>query len=77
INIQPVIPFTLSEHWHLISRTILPNIDQQDLVGTSSQSGFRDTLRSLFFSPRARTASGWTWGAGPAFRFAPTFLWPR
>ena len=29
INIQPVIPFTLNENWNLISRTILPVIDQQ------------------------------------------------
>jgi len=27
IHIQPVIPFSLGEHWNLISRTILPVID--------------------------------------------------
>lgn len=67
INIQPVIPFDLNEHWNLISRTILPYIDQQDVIGTTSQSGFSDTLQSLFFSPKAPTDSGWIWGAGPAF----------
>jgi len=67
INIQPVIPFDLNEHWNLISRTILPYIDQQDVIGTTSQSGFSDIVQSLFFSPKAPTAGGWIWGAGPAF----------
>jgi hypothetical protein len=67
VNIQPVIPFDLNEHWNLISRTILPYIDQQDIIGTTSQSGFSDTVQSLFFSPKAPTAGGWIWGAGPAF----------
>lgn len=30
-NVQPVIPFTLNENWTLISRTILPVIDQNDI----------------------------------------------
>ena len=67
INIQPVIPFTLNENWNLISRTILPYIDQEDVIGSTSQSGLSDTLQSLFFSPKAPTAGGWIWGAGPAF----------
>lgn len=66
VNIQPVIPFTLDDNWNLISRTILPYIYQQDVFGTTSQSGFSDTLQSLFFSPKAPTAGGWIWGAGPA-----------
>jgi hypothetical protein len=66
INIQPVIPFTLNNDWNLISRTILPYVYQEDIIGTTSQSGFSDTVQSLFFSPKAPTASGWIWGAGPA-----------
>ena len=31
LNIQPVIPFGLNEEWNLISRTILPLIDQDDI----------------------------------------------
>jgi len=67
LNFQPVIPITLSEKWNLISRTIVPFIDQHDVIGTSSQSGLSDTVQSLFFSPKAPTASGWIWGAGPVF----------
>ena len=32
-----------------------------------SDSGLGDTVQSLFFSPKAPTASGWIWGVGPAF----------
>ena len=68
LNIQPVVPFSLNEDWNLISRTILPIVDQRDIFpGAGSQSGIGDTVQSLFFSPQAPTASGWIWGAGPVF----------
>lgn len=67
LNIQPVIPVSVSDDWNMISRTIVPLISQKDVsAGTGSQSGLGDILQSLFFSPKALTASGWTWGAGPA-----------
>jgi hypothetical protein len=68
INVQPVIPFSIGQDWNLISRTILPvlNFDDVPLPG-SSEFGLGDTVQSLFFSPKAPTASGWIWGAGPAF----------
>jgi hypothetical protein len=68
INVQPVIPFSVGPDWNLISRTILPilNYDDVPLPGTS-EFGLGDTVQSLFFSPKAPTASGWTWGAGPVF----------
>jgi hypothetical protein len=67
LNVQPVAPFSISEDWNVISRTILPVIDQEDVFAGSSQSGLGDTAQSFFFSPKAPTASGWIWGAGPAF----------
>jgi hypothetical protein len=66
LNIQPVAPFGISEDWNVISRTILPVIDQEDVIAGSSQSGLGDTTQSFFFSPKEPTASGWIWGAGPA-----------
>jgi len=67
LNIQPVIPISITDSWNMISRTIVPVLSQEDVIpGTGSQSGLGDTLQSLFFSPKALTASGWTWGAGPA-----------
>jgi len=66
LNIQPVAPFSISEGWNVISRTILPVI-YQDVPPGGSNSGIGDTTQSLFFSPKEPTASGWIWGVGPAF----------
>lgn len=66
LNLQPIVPITLNEDWLLISRTILPYVDQQDVIGTTSQSGLADTVQSFFLSPVKPTESGWIWGAGPA-----------
>lgn len=65
LNIQPVIPMSISEDWNLISRTILPVTTQNNVVGDERQSGLGDTVQSFFFSPKAPTASGWIWGVGP------------
>lgn len=68
LNIQPVIPFSLNADWNLISRTILPLIDQKDIApGAGSQSGTGDVVQSLFFSPKKPTAGGLIWGVGPVF----------
>ena len=59
LNIQPVVPMTLNDDWNIISRTILPLVDQQDIFpGAGGQSGTGDTVQSVFFSPAAPTASG-------------------
>jgi hypothetical protein len=65
LNIQPVIPISLNDDWNLISRTILPYVYQENIFGTSSQSGLSDTVQSLFFSPKAPTSGGWIWAVGP------------
>jgi hypothetical protein len=52
LNIQPVIPFSLSEDWNLITRTIIPLVDQQDIPPGSDKSGLGDILQSFFFSPK-------------------------
>jgi len=68
LNIQPVVPFGISEKWNLISRTILPVIWQDEiLTNAGDQSGIGDIVQSLFFSPKEPTAAGWIWGVGPVF----------
>ena len=68
LNIQPVIPFSLNEDWNLITRTIVPLLDVQDLpVKGRGESGLGDTVASQFFSPASPTAGGWIWGAGPVW----------
>ena len=66
LNIQPVIPFSISEDWNLITRTIVPLVDQQGFPSNAmNESGLGDVVASQFFSPKAPTASGWIWGVGP------------
>jgi len=67
LNVQPVVPVDMSPDWNLISRTILPVIRQSKVVNSGTQTGLGDTVQSLFFSPKAPTATGWIWGAGPVF----------
>jgi hypothetical protein len=64
-KIQPVVPFSLNDDWNLISRTILPVIDQQDVISPgSSQFGLGDTVQSLFFSPNEPGPFGEVFGIG-------------
>lgn len=66
LNIQPVIPLSLSGDWNLITRTIVPLIDQDDVpLKGMGESGLGDIVASQFFSPVEPTSRGWIWGAGP------------
>jgi hypothetical protein len=66
VNIQPVIPFSMNEDWNLITRTIIPLVDQNDFPAAAmNESGLGDITASQFFSPKKPTAGGWIWGAGP------------
>jgi hypothetical protein len=70
LNVQPVVPISLSRDWNVILRTIVPVIDQDGVVpGTGSQFGLGDTTQSLFFSPKAPGPGGLIWGVGPAFQW--------
>lgn len=67
MNVQPVVPVSISENWNLIGRAILPVISQNDIFGNSgSQTGLGDLVLSGFFSPKEPTKGGIIWGAGPA-----------
>jgi hypothetical protein len=64
-NIQPVIPFSISEDWNVISRTILPVVDQEGLAAAGDAldaSGLGDITQSFFFSPKESSP---IWGVGP------------
>ena len=64
-NIQPVIPIDIAEDWNLLTRTIVPVVQQDEIYpGSGSQFGLGDTSLSLFFSPKKPT-NGVIWGAGP------------
>lgn len=65
LNIQPVLPMSVSEHWNLISRTILPVTYQEDIIPGTDQAGIGDINQSVFFVPKQPGPSGLIWGAGP------------
>ena len=66
LNIQPVIPFSISKDWNLISRTITPVVSQHDIFpDAGSQFGIGDIVQSLFFSPKKPTSGGLIWAVGP------------
>ena len=68
LNIQPVIPFKLTEDWNLISRTIMPLIYQPELApGVGDVFGLGDIQQSLFLSPAK--PGKLIWGVGPIFQF--------
>ncbi len=69
LNVQPVIPFSLSKDWNLIIRTIVPFIHAEATVaGGDSHGGTGDIVQSFFLSP-AEPLAGWIIGAGPVFLY--------
>ena len=67
LNIQPVIPISLSENLNLIARAILPVIYQSNITDfDETQRGLGDAVVSAFLSP-SNSKNGLTWGAGPVF----------
>ncbi|MFL0354280.1 neuromedin U [Xanthomarina sp. GH4-25] len=62
LNIQPVIPVTLSKKWLLITRTIVP------FMNVPTQTGYKNGVGNVTFLGAITPAkeSSFTWGAGPA-----------
>ncbi len=67
LNVQPVIPFSLTEDWNLITRTIIPFFAMEDAPAGFDSAGLGDLNTSLFFSPAK--SGGLIWGAGPILSF--------
>jgi len=77
INVQPVIPISLSEEWNLINRTIIPFIDapggiegrpgNPEPVQGPRTFGLGDINSSFFFSPA--NPGKMIWGVGPILGF--------
>ena len=69
VNIQPVIPLSLTKDWNLILRTIMPVIYAESPVsGGDSRAGRGKIPGELFFPPkRQRVGAGL--GAGPVFLY--------
>lgn len=68
-NVQPVIPFNVGGGWLIVSRTIVPIVNQDDIfTGAGNQFGLGDTLQSFFIVPPPVPVQGgqFIYGYGPA-----------
>ena len=70
LNIQPVLPFEVTDDWNIITRTILPVISQPGPIpGVGRETGLGDLVFTAFASPS--NPDKWPlgkvlWGLGPA-----------
>ncbi len=68
LNVQPIIPFHLTQNWNLIARVIVPVINQPSLFpGAESAFGLGDINPTLLLTPAKPGAL--IWGVGPTFTF--------
>jgi hypothetical protein len=68
LNIEPVIPISISDNWNIITRTILPVISMPSLGPDAGRvNGIGDIQLSAFLSPA--NPGEWIWGAGPILQF--------
>lgn len=69
LNVQPVIPIHLNKEWNLVTRTIIPVINQP---WPESKFGLGDINATLFLSPAKLlplAEGGLFWGVGPILQF--------
>ena len=63
LNIQPVIPISITDDWNIITRTILPIISLPGFTPSQgTTNGIGDLQISAFLSPAKPGA--WIWGVG-------------
>ncbi len=65
LDIQPVIPIQINEDWKLLTRTVLPVIDQP-LPDGSDVFGLGDTVLTTWLAPAGKSKV--TWGIGPVWQ---------
>lgn len=74
LNIQPVVPFHLTDGLNLITRTILPIVTMPNFTGSGSTTGLGNLTFTGFLSPSHPGKV--IWGAGPVATF-PTATSPQ
>lgn len=69
LNVQPVVPISISKNWNMVVRTIVPVIfEGETFSGQGSELGFGDTVQSFFFTPK-EVKNGLVWAVGPVFMY--------
>ena len=67
IRVAPRVPFVLNEDWHLISKTDVAWVWQDDVAGPGQQDGLSDLVQTFFLSPERSLDWDVHWGIGPSF----------
>ena len=80
LNVQPVIPIKLSEDWNLITRTIMPIINQPSLFpgrasSRKARSGWGTSTPRCSSRRASRGNSSGVWGQPSRFRRPPIASW--
>jgi len=71
LNVQPVVPISLTSEWNLITRTILPIVKQPDIRTTDDNTwGLSPTNFSAFLAPA--NSGPIIWGVGPSIQIPTT-----
>ena len=71
LDIRPVIPFSLSEKWNIITRVSLPLVSQPAVITTAAPTfGVGDVLASAYLT--RREPGKFFWGVGPALSLPST-----
>lgn len=68
LNVDPVVPFTISENYMLVPRLLVP-FGHQPIGFNESSSGIGDLQLQTFFTPRTERRDGMQLGFGPAMTF--------
>lgn len=68
LNMQPVIPIELNDDWKIIWRTILPFITQENIIGTTDQTGLGDLNTTIWLAPQKKHEGQPTIGFGPVIQ---------
>lgn len=64
ILVQPVVPFSISENWNLVTRTILPFLSlPNELTGDGRKNGIGDISITSLLSPK-KISNSTFWGLG-------------
>ena len=66
LNLQPVLPFRMTERWNMVTRVIMPLVSQPYLNRhEGTKNGLGDLSPGFFLSPAKQGRL--SWGAGPTF----------
>ena len=68
LKIEPVLPIKLNDDWNVVSRTIIPIVDFNQ-VFSNNIFGLSNIQQDFYLSPSKVGPDGFVWGIGPSITF--------